>query len=190
MLISKFDATDIEVYMEDFENKYKFKFPEQYKMFLLKYNGGETPESKFRINKVASHISGFYGLGEADEYHNYSFLEKTNNVTRFLKDDMLPIGYNDFGDYIMLGIGEDNNGKIFFYYHDRPKKYIELSEDFITFTKKCKSEKIGHIMTIEERKELLIKNGKEENITPEWIEAWQEEIDEYANIHQEELILE
>jgi len=28
-----------------------------------------------------------------------------------------------------------NNEKIYFYYHDRPKKYIEIAEDFITFIK-------------------------------------------------------
>ena len=90
----------------------------------------------------------------------------------------------------MIGTGKENNGKIFFYYHDRPKKYIELTDDFNTFIKKCKSEKIGHIKTIEERKATLIEHGNEENITPGWIRRWQEEIDRYSNIHQEELILE
>jgi len=190
MLISKFVTSNIEEYIEEFETKYKFKFPEQYKKFLIDYNGGETPDTEFRINRISSDISGFYGLGEAKEHYNYSQFEKAGHIQEFLEDDVIPIGENSFGDYVMLGIGESNNGKIFFRYHDRPRKDIELTDDFITFTKKCKSEKIGHIMTIEERKEMLIRNGKEKNITPDWIEAWQEEIDRYSNIYQVELRLE
>ena len=190
MLISKFGTDNIIEDIKDFEDKYKFKFPEQYKKFLIAYNGGETPDSEFRINKIHSDISGFFGLGKADENYNYSQFEKIGHFQGFLEDSVIPIGENTFGDYILLGIGEENNGKVFYRYHDKPKKDIVLTGDFIAFTKKCKSEKIGNIMSIEERKAMLIKNGKEKNITPDWIEAWQEEIDRYANIQQEKLILE
>ena len=190
MLIAKFDNNNIEQHIIEFEKKYNFEFPKQYRDFLLKYNGGETLETEFKINSLKSDVRGFYGLGNADEHYHYNFFERIGTLNRFLKDNMIPIASNDFGDYIIMSFSCEKNGEIFFYYHDMPKKYIKLTDDFITFTKKCKSERIGHIMTIEERKELLIKNGKVKNITPDWIEAWQEEIDEYANIHQEELILE
>jgi len=190
MLISRFCTDNIKEDIKKFEDEYKFEFPEQYKRFLIAYNGGETPDSEFRINKISSDISGFFGLGKADDLYNYSQFEKLGHFQDFLEDSVIPIGENSFGDYILLGIGEENNGKVFYRHHDKPKKDIMLTNDFITFTKKCKSEKIGYIMTIEERKEMLIRNGKEKNITPDWIEAWQEEIDRYANIHQEKLILE
>lgn len=189
MLISKFDNSNIEEHIKEFESKYNFTFPKQYREFLLKYNGGETPKSKFRINRISSDIRGFYGLGGANQYHHYNLFENSGRLTEWIEDSMIPIAVNTFGDYIMIGIGEDNQGKVYFYYHDRPKKYLELTDDLRTFIKKCKSEKIGHIMTIEERKELLIENGNEENITPGWIKVWQEEIDRYKNIHQEELII-
>ena len=98
MLISKFDTSNIESEIETFENKHKFKFPEQYRKFLLKYNDGETPDSDFRINRVESDISGFFGLGKANEYYNYSFFEESNRMVNYLEDDMLPIGENVFGD--------------------------------------------------------------------------------------------
>ena len=190
MLISKFDITNIKEIIDEFENTHMFKFPPQYKNFLVTHNGGETPKSKFKINKISSDIKGFFGLGKAKEDFNYSFFEEFGGISEFIKDDVIPIGMNIFGDYIMIGIHDDNFGKVYFYYHDQPKKYIELTEDFKTFVAKCKSEKIGHIKSIEERKEMLMKSGNEENITADWIEVWQEEIDKYANINQEKLILE
>ena len=189
MLISKFDTTNIEIHITEFENNYRFKFPEQYKNFLISHNGGETPKSKFKINKVSSDIKGFFGLGKANKHYNYSIFTELEEIQEFIKDNLIPIGLNTFGDYIMIGINKENLGNIYFCYHDQPREYIKLAEDFKTFISKCKSEKIGHIKSIEERKELLIKNGNEENITPGWIEIWQKEIDKYANIKQEKLIL-
>jgi len=58
---------------------------------------------------------------------------------------------------------------------------IELCLDFALFIKKCKSE---------ERKEYMIANGNGDLVDDGLIEIWQAEIDRYANINQEELILE
>lgn len=190
MLISKFNNTDIEMEIENFEHKNNFKFPDMYKEFLLKYNGGETPKSNFKINKISSDIRAFYGLGNADKYYHFNTFEKISCFNDWLQERIIPIATNVFGDYVMIGIGSDNLGKIFFCYHDRPKKLIELTEDFKSFLQRCKSEKIGHIQTVEERKQKLIKNGNEKNITPALIKVWEEQINEYANMHQEEIILE
>lgn len=87
----------------------------------------------------------------------------------------------------MIRVNDNADRRIYFYYHDKPSKYIELAEDFSSFIKKCKSKKIGYIRSIEERKNDLISLGKGDKITPEKVAGWQAEIDEYANIHQEEL---
>ena len=52
-----------------------------------------------------------------------------------------------------------------------------------------KSEKIGHIRSIEERKKCLIEAGKGDKITQIKIDNWQKEIDKYAGMHQEEVII-
>lgn len=189
MLISKFDNQSMDICLEVFEKKYSITLPEKYRKFLMKYNGGETPDTEFRINKISSDIQGFYGLGKADKYYNFSLLEKTGILTKLLTDKMLPIAKNMFGDFIVINVGMGSIGGIYFYYHDRPKKFIELTEDFETFIDKCKSKKIGHIPTIQERKEYMIKLGKGNKITPEKIAGWQAEIDEYKNIHQEKVKL-
>lgn len=189
MLISKFDNTNILSDIEIFEKKYKFDFPKIYRSFLLKYNGGETPKTKFKINRVASDLRAFYGFGNANEYYHFDKIEKDIHFNEWLQENIIPIATNVFGDYIMIGIKDENRGKVFFRYHDRTNKAIELAGNFELFINKCKSEKIGHIKSIEERKELLIKNGNAENITDDWIEVWQAEIDKYSNMHQEELTI-
>ena len=190
MLISKFNNTDVGKFIIRFEEKHNFIFPTQYKVFLLNYNGGRTPNTNFRINKISSDLSGFFGFGNADDYYNYKYIESVLGFNNWIETGMLPIGKNVFGDYIMIGINyKDKEGKIFFHYHDREDKYIELSETFGAFVNKCRSKKIGHIRTIEERQQDMIKNGLGDKITAESLKGWQAEIDEYANLHQEELVL-
>lgn len=189
MLISKFDSINIVEDIRIFEKKYDLKIPDQYKKFLEKYNGGKTPNTNFKINRISSDISGFYGFGEVEKFYNYKSIEEKISFKEWVGDDMLPIGKNTFGDYIMLGIGKENNGEIYFYYHDRDKKYIKLVDDIKTFVSICKSKRVGHIRTIQERRNDMIKLGKGDRITPQKLAGWQAEIDEFVNIHQEELLL-
>ncbi len=189
MLISKFDNQSMDTCIKAFEEKYRITLPEKYRKFLINYNGGETPDTTFKINKISSDIQGFYGLGRADKHYNFSLLERTGILVELLEYKMLPIAKNMFGDFILIDIGADSIGGIYFYYHDRPKRFIELTKNFESFIDKCKSEKIGYIPTIQERKEYLIKLGKGNKITPEKIAGWQAEIDEYKNICQEKVKL-
>ena len=190
MLISKFDTTNIGDYIERFQSRNNVILPDEYKTFLLKYNGGMTPKTKFNINKVSSDIRYFYGLGNVNEDYNLQYLiDKRNEFQNYLKEKMLPIAANAFGDDIILCILEKDRGSIYFRYHDRNKKYIRLTDSLPEFVSKCKSEKIGYIPTIEERKQKLIQNGKAANITDGLIKLWQVEIDKYAGIKQEEVKL-
>lgn len=88
-----------------------------------------------------------------------------------------------------MNVSEKSNGEISFVYHDKPQNEIVVSSDFKKFILLCKSEKIGHIRTIDESKQYLIEAGKGDKITEKKIECWQREIDKYANIEQEEVVL-
>ncbi len=90
MLISGFDTADIEPLTADFEKKHKLRLPDPYRRFLLKYNGGETPNTDFSIGGVSSDLRALYGLGGADP--RYCFHRR--QLSSFLKDGMLPIGEN------------------------------------------------------------------------------------------------
>ena len=56
MLISKFDTTDIEKKIADFESKHGISLPEQYRGFMLKYNGGDTPETEFKCKRWSCNL--------------------------------------------------------------------------------------------------------------------------------------
>lgn len=189
MLISRFINEHIEDDVIAFENKYKIVLPDTYRGFLLKYNGGDTPKSHFKMNQVSSDITGFFGFQSTNEYLDFQYLIKLEVLNSYLTDQMLPMATNDFGDMITIGLAGNGKAQVYFLYHDRPKKYLWLAKDFKGFVGQCKSEKLGHIPTIEERKRWLIDNGKGDKITDVTIKGWQAEIDEYGNMKQEGLVI-
>ena len=90
MLISKFDNTNMKEYIVAFEKENNITLPEEYKRFLMKFNGGRTPDTKFKINKVSSDVCGFYGLGNADEYFNFhKLIDNMYILEEFIEDDIL-----------------------------------------------------------------------------------------------------
>lgn len=97
MLISSFSTAGVKEKIKRFEEKYHFHFPNQYQKFLGKYNGGRTPKTNFKIAQVSSDLRGFYGLGQADEYFNFHYIEKRILFSDFLEDEVLPVGSNSFG---------------------------------------------------------------------------------------------
>ena len=60
--------------VEKLEKHYSISLPEKYKEFLLKYNGGDTIDATFRIDKVSSDIHSFYGFSLAKYYSNFNYL--------------------------------------------------------------------------------------------------------------------
>lgn len=189
MLISKFRNDNIEDKIIELEKKYNIILPNEYRRFLLKYNGGKTPETYFKIGKIASDIQGFYGVGEAEIYYNFKSVENVGEMEEWISKGLFPIAINSFGDYIMIGINKENIGKVYFYYHDRKMQYVEMALNLKDFIDNCKSKKIGHIRSIEERKDAMVKLGKGDKITEAKLAGWQAEIDEYSNIKQEEIDL-
>ena len=185
MLISKSEYPVTEAGLSHYERGHGFTFPQEYRAFLLKYNGGETPETDFRLSGVSSDLDSFYELrdgGDGLELHEMEFL-----VPEFLKDHMLPIASNVFGDNIFICVDGRECGSIFFRYHDRPKRYIKLADGFRTFVQKCKSKKLGHCRTIEERIQGRIDAGITLEVLPIEIADWQAEIDHFNRIHQEQV---
>ena len=63
MLIAKFQTCGVADEISKIESQYAIKFPEQYKDFLLRYNGGYTPKTKFKAKGISSDVRGFYGVG-------------------------------------------------------------------------------------------------------------------------------
>ena len=185
MLISKFDTTNIEQKIVGFESKYNIKLPNQYRQFMLRYNGGYTPETILKVGpRREENVSCFYGFGMGEEYG----LDEHCWLMEWIRHGFLPIADEFFGNEYVLGITSRNYGKVYFFDHEE-QMVEQVRNSFKDFIASCKSEKIGRIASIREREETLIARGLAHNITDALRQAWQEEIDFYGNMVQEPVIL-
>ena len=187
MLISKFDTTDIEIRVADFEREYGISFPEQYRAFMLRYNGGNTPKTKLRFDRKSYDLRALFGI-DAEQYPLGRCYTR-NTSDECIGRGFLPVGGDVFGNFFAIGIDNEKRGKMYFLNHERNFAATLLCDSFNEFIAVGKSEKIGHIPTIEERKQILKDNGNLHLFNPQMLAGWQAEIDRYKGIHQEEIII-
>lgn len=185
MLISKFENTNVIAEIESLEKKYGFVFPLQYRIFIEKYNGGYTPETKFKVGKISSNIRGFYGFG------NSKIRLTEEKLNEAVNNGVFPIAEDSFGNKIMIGISRDIIGKIYFCDHEERNQLSFIADDLKSFFDICKSKKISedYRMSIEEREAILISKGYGNNITDGIRKLWQAEIDKYKDMVQEEVFI-
>ena len=185
MLISKFTNPNTEAAAAQFEAQLQITLPEQYRNFLIRYNGGETPKTTFKIGRESSDVRAFMGFGDVP----YKFPEG-DEINEWVKRGLLPIAVDSFGNYFAIGLSAMKKDAVYFCDHEHGYKSKKLTKNLKDFISGCKSQKIGRIRTIEERKQQVIENGwKPEEITDDVIAVWQAEIDKYQHIVQEQVIL-
>lgn len=188
MLISKYltEGIDISDAVDTFEKENNIEIPAQYRSFLIRYNGGDTPETEFKCKKESSDVRAFYGIGKV----NYSF-DDIPVLSDFLKKKYLPIAKDSFGNYIVIGLSDDFSGKIFFCDHEKQMRSKLLADSFADFIKSCKSGKLRpvHTRTVEEKERLMIERGDGDLITDELRQRWKETYEMYGHMHQEEVVL-
>ena len=176
MLIKPFDVANIELKIVRFEESYHIKFPQQYREFLVKYNGGITPQTSFRVKpRKIENVSGFYGLGVADDWD----LMAHPCLEDFLCEGYLPIAEDDFGNDYLIGVGRENHGKIYFYDQEEQKAEL-VRENLKTFVLSCESKKPKKVRSIAEREASMAAKGRSQFVDDELRAAWQAEIDYYG----------
>lgn len=168
--------------VEKLEKNYSILLPEKYKEFLLKYNGGDTIDTTFKVEKVRSDIHSFYGFSLASYYSNFNYLIEKGFLSDFIDNHYLPIAKDSFGNSILIGVGASNYNKIGFYDHEI-QQYSSFDIDFLEFLKKIKSP-VVHIPSIEERIKEMKEIGSPVVVDDELKALWQEEIDEFAGREQ------
>ncbi len=181
MLISKYGGDDILEKIEMYEDVIGRDIPEKLRNFLKKYNGGDTPKTKFWCNHVSSDIKAFYGLGRV----RYSYDDV--KILQFEGCSYLPFGCDSFGNEIVM---EMDSEEIYFKDHEagNVRKISDTLENFID---SCESDLINSssLKSVEERENELIKKGRASVITDALRDMWKAEIEKYSSIKQEELIL-
>lgn len=168
--------------IEQLEKNYSISLPEKYKEFLLKYNGGDTIDTTFKVEKVRSDIHSFYGFSLANYFSNFNYLVEKGFLEDFIDNHYLPIAKDSFGNSILIGVGASTYNKIGFYDHEI-QKYSSFTIDFTEFLKKIKSP-VVHIPSIEERMKEMEEIGSPVVVDDELKALWQEEIDEFAGREQ------
>ncbi|VTT24539.1 SMI1/KNR4 family protein [Streptococcus gordonii] len=168
--------------VEKLEKHYSISLPEKYKEFLLKYNGGDTIDATFRIDKVSSDIRAFYGFENADYEYNFQYLIDHDFLSDYIEVDYLPIAEDSFRNYILLGIAEQNYNQVAFFDHEK-QRIIPFHVSFKEFLGSIKS-KVCKIKSIDERIQKMKEVNSPVIVDDELKAIWQEEIDKYAGREQ------
>lgn len=195
MLKSKFDTTDMEKKIAGFESKYGITLPEQYRGFMLKYNGGDTPETEFKCKRTSSDVRVFFGIGCGDYYSFENLFEnmpaRPEPLPEYIRKGFLPIAEDSYGNYILIGISEENNGQIFFADHEKGGRKKLLTDDLAGFIRACTTGEIdlSGIETPEAQEQRMIAEGKGDRINDFIRKIWKDTYELYSNLHPEEVVL-
>jgi hypothetical protein len=102
------------VLLERFEKEIGTKLPEKYREFLIFHNGGKPVPSDFLISsrKGEGSIAQFYGLNSGPTYQRLN--ENYKICVDRLPGYVIPIGGDDLGNNICIGVKGKNKGKIYF----------------------------------------------------------------------------
>lgn len=108
--------------IEAAEKRLQLSFPEEYKEFLLKHNGGSPTPNRFLYkdydgNDSSSLVNFFHAIyeGRIDNLElKYQFLVSEG---RLLKK-MIPIANDPFGNLICVSAEGDDMGKVYFWDHE------------------------------------------------------------------------
>ncbi|MBE5840487.1 MAG: SMI1/KNR4 family protein [Butyrivibrio sp.] len=184
MLISKFKLETNEDISNEMEKALCVQLPQKYKIFIDRYNGGETPDTNW-TGKGKTDVRGFYGYDNANDYWDIKEHRTETFLSELLVRGFLVIAENSFGDMFCMKLEDET---VWIAYHDS-SKMVAIADDFEKFINGCKSKKIGHISTIEERKARLIANGHGDKLSENMLRGWQEEIEKYSKLVQEEVVI-
>ncbi|MBR4557907.1 MAG: SMI1/KNR4 family protein [Clostridiales bacterium] len=184
MLIVKYGNGSAEL-VSEFENRHGIELDEEYRCFLIKYNGGDTPNTHVGIRGCSTDLRYLFGINTEMNIEDYLQITASENK------QYLPVGTDCFGNYFVIGLSDDNKGKIYFCDHEKGFSVKQIADSFKMFLSKCKSKEINpHArQTVEEREARLIANGRGAVITDGLREMWKNEYEKYKDMVQEELIL-
>lgn len=186
MLISSFGGEGTAARVAELEARYEVRLPPEYRAFLCRYNGGFTPKTRFKIGAAASDLRGFFGGGTA----KLNF--ESVNLNGWVARGLFPIACDSFGNYVAVSLREESYGMIWFYDHETESKLSPICDSFCDFIRCCRSDRISDASrrSVEEREAVLTAAGKGDWITDALRRMWQVEIERYAHLNQERVVLE
>jgi hypothetical protein len=111
------------VVMAQFEEKWRVRIPEPYKVFLLRSNGAELalPVFHFRWNDRIrpGSLQALLTIGHKFEMRDLGhFVRMYIDWERRIPEDLFPIGTDDGGDLILMGGDGPRLGKVYYWDHN------------------------------------------------------------------------
>src|SRR5699024_10180149 len=129
MLIAKFDSADVNENLEEYEDIIGKKLPDQLREFIVKYNGGETPNTSFKTGSISSDLKVLYGVGNVRYSLNSVKPIEYNGVS------YLTIGCDSFGNDVLIDMISET---ISFMNHESGK-ITKIADNFKSFINICES---------------------------------------------------
>ncbi len=176
LLICKFKRKDedIEKLINEFEEEEGFTLPQQFRDFMLKYNGGRTALAIVKFTNDESDIKGIYGFGDADEWLSFDNSKDYDLYDTLLSSGFLAIGDNASGDHFLIGIDGNKRGKIYFKSHEEIQRPTLVANSFMEFVDICKSKPIEKPRAVKESIKSFIEKGKSQEWIDSMVPLWEE----------------
>ena len=161
--------------------------PEDYKQFLIKYNGGWTPGTEIYFNDFDYEINGFNGVNKAKGASNFYY--RIENAVDKIRNDFfedLENGYLNIGSdlgsfyYINIETNSDKYGSIYFMDEDR-EDFIYVCSSFKELTQKARTPDFK-VYTVKENIQRFKENGWEDRITPSLKKEWRKRYKKYKDV--------
>jgi hypothetical protein len=103
------------------ESRFGSRLPEDYREFLLAFNGGKPVPACFQFTSKSgrtsdSVVNWFLSLSHEEMLNIEAVLGWLDSR---IPPDVVPIAIDPFGNFILLGLRGDVRGKVYFWDHDR-----------------------------------------------------------------------
>ena len=127
---------------------FKCEFPEDYKKFLLEYNGGIPEKTLIYFSNDGGIIDLFFGFCDDDIYglrkNNASYLNRKPS-------NMMPIACDPGGNLFLMSIRGNDYGSIYFWDHEfEVEDDQEADYSNLTFVAKSFTDLINNLRDISE----------------------------------------
>ncbi|THJ30087.1 SMI1/KNR4 family protein [Lampropedia aestuarii] len=103
--------------INEIEQKQKIILPDDYKLFLIKNNGGIPSLKNFIINKKEKSTIRFFFSTDC-LYHQASLEANIEGFKGRAPTEMLPIAEDVGGNYILISSSDSEYGNLFFWDHE------------------------------------------------------------------------
>jgi SMI1/KNR4 family protein SUKH-1 len=133
------------------EERYGFRFPSEYKDFLLTFNGGKPDRWMFRLKGKRVYgecVHYFLSMSDDPNISFHVYFRRYKVDAKRLPDEVIPVAFDPGGNLICLAVKGTNEGKVFFWDHEaetsgrgeRGENLRLIADSFREFTDGLKEE--------------------------------------------------